>query len=370
MHFAVLCSPDSWYFRDLRRGAERSRGFDHYVSRSHGWQVGPEARIASAKFDLRTVDAVLVRTMPPGSLEQVVFRMDVLARLEAAGTLVVNPPRAIEAAVDKYLTTAKLHAAGLSTPRTFICQTVDDALAGFDALGGDVVLKPLFGAEGRGITRLNDEALRNGPSACSSDSARCFTCKSSFRMMDSTCGCWSSARGCGGCGGAIRSIGAPTSVAARRPNRWSLPPSWSNLPARGRGSWRAGGWSGFVAGHGRRAVCARSQRGAGLAGPFARVRCRCGSRGVRIHGSRSPAAKVIKPRPSSSIQPRPLVAEMSFPATSFSMPPSPADLESAAHGHRHAGAAEITINFNVRQATHGHCPADAGGHRGRGAGQA
>ena len=32
-------------------------------------------------------------------------------------------------------------------------------MAAFTELGGDIVLKPLFGAEGRGITRLNDEAL-------------------------------------------------------------------------------------------------------------------------------------------------------------------------------------------------------------------
>ncbi len=54
--------------------------------------------------------------MPSGSLEQVVLRMDLLARLEAAGTAVINPPRAIEAAVDKYLTTAKLAEAGLNVP--------------------------------------------------------------------------------------------------------------------------------------------------------------------------------------------------------------------------------------------------------------
>ncbi|MCI0357444.1 MAG: ATP-grasp domain-containing protein, partial [Planctomycetaceae bacterium] len=35
----------------------------------------------------------------------------------------------------------------------------DDAMAAFAEFGGDVVLKPLFGSEGRGITRLNDEAL-------------------------------------------------------------------------------------------------------------------------------------------------------------------------------------------------------------------
>ena len=37
---------------------------------------------------------------------QVVFRMDVLGQIEAAGRLVINPPRGIEAAVDKYLATA------------------------------------------------------------------------------------------------------------------------------------------------------------------------------------------------------------------------------------------------------------------------
>ena len=40
-----------------------------------------------------------------------------------------------------------------------VCQTPDAALAAFAALGGDVVVKPLFGAEGRGIARLQDEAL-------------------------------------------------------------------------------------------------------------------------------------------------------------------------------------------------------------------
>ncbi len=101
----------------------------------------------------------MVRSMPPGSLEQVVFRMDVLQRLEATGLPIINPPRALEAAVDKYLATAKLAATGLLVPRTITCQTVDDALAAFADLGGDVVLKPLFGSEGRGIARLNDPAL-------------------------------------------------------------------------------------------------------------------------------------------------------------------------------------------------------------------
>jgi RimK family alpha-L-glutamate ligase len=115
--------------------------------------------VTSAGHNLADFDAILVRTMPPGSLEQVVFRMDCLARYEAAGGIVINPARAVEAAVDKFLTTAKLHAAGLLTPRTICCQTADEAMIAFEQLGGDVVLKPLFGSEGRGITRLMDENL-------------------------------------------------------------------------------------------------------------------------------------------------------------------------------------------------------------------
>lgn len=94
--------------------------------------------------------------MPPGSLEQVVFRMDALHRIAAAGVPVLNPPRAIEAAVDKYLTLALIEAADLPVPSTWAGQGATEALAAFNALGRDVVVKPLFGSEGRGLIRISD----------------------------------------------------------------------------------------------------------------------------------------------------------------------------------------------------------------------
>lgn len=108
---------------------------------------------------LKDFDAVIVRTMPPGSLEQVVFRMNLLAQWELRGVQVLNPARSVECAVDKYLTTARLQSAGLPVPRTVVCETAESALAAFAALGGDVVVKPLFGAEGRGILRVSDPDL-------------------------------------------------------------------------------------------------------------------------------------------------------------------------------------------------------------------
>ncbi|MBC8356111.1 MAG: RimK family alpha-L-glutamate ligase [Planctomycetes bacterium] len=160
MKFAVLAAPDSWYYRDLARAGSAKHVVEvRSFSELSAAIDGNGYHLRSAGIDLCDVDAVIVRTMPPGSLEQVVFRMDALARLEASGVPVVNSPRSLEAAVDKFLSTTKLCEAGLPVPRTIVCQTTDDAMMAFEQLGSDVVLKPLFGGEGRGITRLADESL-------------------------------------------------------------------------------------------------------------------------------------------------------------------------------------------------------------------
>lgn len=161
MQIAVLGWPGSWYVADLGRAAEARRvairaiPFEGLASRLSDEGLS----VRAGELDLTGVDRVLVRTMPPGSLEQVVFRMDALARLEAAGVPVLNPPRAIEAAVDKYLATARLQVAGLPVPATIACETAEAALAAFERLGGDVVVKPIFGSEGRGIFRVSDPDL-------------------------------------------------------------------------------------------------------------------------------------------------------------------------------------------------------------------
>lgn len=182
MKIGVLANEGSWYYRDLARAAEAAGhqclrlDFERLVARagrqgeSFHSTFGQFSRATTSEVpgnpsepkslqSVTMLDAILVRTMPPGSLEQVVFRMDGLARLQAAGLTVVNSPRSLECAVDKYLTTARLQAAGLPVPETIVCEHEDDAMAAFDQLGGDVVVKPLFGAEGRGIVRVSDPDL-------------------------------------------------------------------------------------------------------------------------------------------------------------------------------------------------------------------
>ncbi len=113
----------------------------------------------AADEDLVSGGVVLVRIIPAGSLEQIVFRVDMLHALEERGVLVINSPRTIERTVDKLWTTALLGGAGLPVPETLVCERPDDALQAFRSLGGDVIVKPLFGSMGLGMVRVSDEDM-------------------------------------------------------------------------------------------------------------------------------------------------------------------------------------------------------------------
>ncbi len=160
-NLVALVSGFGWHVADLRRAAgDLDINLEVVPFAQVSAQVGAgKQKVEAGGSVLTASDGVLIRMMPPGSLEQVVFRMDVLHRVVASGVPVWNPPRAVEAAVDKYLTLALLDHAGLPVPPTWTGQTAREALQAFDKLGGDVVVKPLFGSEGRGLVRVSDREL-------------------------------------------------------------------------------------------------------------------------------------------------------------------------------------------------------------------
>lgn len=107
-------------------------------------------------------DGVFVRGVPGGSLEQVVLYLDVLHALEALGVPVYNSGRAIEKSVDKGMTSLLLARAGISVPPTWVTSHVERAAEIWmreRAAGHRIVVKPLFGSQGKGLIRLsgNDE---------------------------------------------------------------------------------------------------------------------------------------------------------------------------------------------------------------------
>jgi tetrahydromethanopterin:alpha-L-glutamate ligase len=104
---------------------------------------------------------VFVRTIPAGSFEQVTLRLGVLHALSEVGILVYNDARAIERCVDKSMTSFLLDRAGIPTPPTWTVETLEAARAIVRAEASPrrpLVLKPLFGSQGRGLQLVASEA--------------------------------------------------------------------------------------------------------------------------------------------------------------------------------------------------------------------
>jgi RimK family alpha-L-glutamate ligase len=160
MKVAILGSRSGWHEARLH-AALRARDVEPVIApvTALAARLGDGPRLAAGDVALDACAAVIVRAIPAGSLEQVIFRVDALHRLTRLGVPVINSARCIERSVDKYFTSALLEDAGIPTPRTRVCERFDDAMAGFEALGGDVVVKPLFGSEGRGMARVSDPDL-------------------------------------------------------------------------------------------------------------------------------------------------------------------------------------------------------------------
>jgi len=115
----------------------------------------PEASVNEINLS-KDIDAMITRPIGRGSLEEILFRMNLLHKIERLGLLIINPPLAIERSVDKYNSLTLFHENGLPVPRTAVTESHEEALKCFHELGGDVVVKPLFGSRGVGAARIND----------------------------------------------------------------------------------------------------------------------------------------------------------------------------------------------------------------------
>ena len=157
VRIGILSSQRGYHVLALEAAA-RARGCEPLffnIARLAGRIRGAPA-VEACGADIGACRAVIVRTIPAGSLEQIIFRMDVLHRLEKSGIRVINSASAIEHTVDKYYTSFLLADAGIPTPRTLVTEDFGTALEACRTMG-DVILKPLFGSEGKGMVRVSDE---------------------------------------------------------------------------------------------------------------------------------------------------------------------------------------------------------------------
>ena len=151
--FAVLGTAHGWHCEQLLLAFERCGAAADFLTVS---ALVSTPGVNGAVSEMSAYDGLVIRGIPSGSLEQVIYRMDALYAMERSGLYCVNSPRTIEKTVDKYLTTALLYEAGLPVPPTICCESAEVAMRAFDVLGGDVVYKPLFGSCGNGLLRLQN----------------------------------------------------------------------------------------------------------------------------------------------------------------------------------------------------------------------
>lgn len=151
----IFAEPTDWHGRQLatalrRQGAAAQIGALRDCAFALG---GPGPGIVIPGL-AALPDAVLVKTIAAGSFEQVTLRLSLLHALARLGIPVVNDARAIERCVDKAMTSFLLHRAGIPIPATLATENGSLAAAHLAAAPTDLVQKPLFGSQGRGLARL------------------------------------------------------------------------------------------------------------------------------------------------------------------------------------------------------------------------
>ncbi len=158
---AIFTDETGWHTRQLQ-AALRSRGAvgrcidlaDCHVDTTLAWHG-----LAIPGFGKSLPDAALVRGIAGGTFEQVTKRLGVLHALRELGVPVYNDARAIERSVDKSMTSLLLHAAGVPTPPTWATESQAQAqriAMREGASGHALVLKPLFGSQGKGLQLVGE----------------------------------------------------------------------------------------------------------------------------------------------------------------------------------------------------------------------
>jgi tetrahydromethanopterin:alpha-L-glutamate ligase len=162
----VVSDQRDWHARQMEAAFA---GIDARVERVDLAECGFDTRSASGLtlpiLGSQLPDAVHVRTLSAGSFEAVTKRLGVLHALASLGVVVWNDARAIERCVDKSMTSFLLARAGLPTPPTWTMESAEAAraLVEREAPRGPLVLKPLFGAQGKGLRLIHGRDELPGP---------------------------------------------------------------------------------------------------------------------------------------------------------------------------------------------------------------
>jgi len=166
---AIMTDETGWHTSRLKK-AFRARGVEARCVDLAECRIDTSWRpygLAIPGFGHTLPDAVFVRGIAGGTFEQVTLRLGILHALRECGVTVYNDARAIEHSVDKSMTSFLLNRYGVPTPETWACESAAFAqrvLLRETAAGRQLVMKPLFGSQGKGLRKLGGTASATLPS--------------------------------------------------------------------------------------------------------------------------------------------------------------------------------------------------------------
>jgi len=95
-----------------------------------------------------------VRGVSGGTLQQVIMRLNMLHILAMQNVTIYNSGKAIERTVDKAMTSFLLQKNSVLTPATWVCESREQANKVRELYNKPLVIKPLFGSQGQGVSKL------------------------------------------------------------------------------------------------------------------------------------------------------------------------------------------------------------------------
>ncbi len=167
----ILTEKEGWHFKQLEQSLKK---YNHKVLSSCLSKmcikiVNNKQMIYIKDKPCDDINNIIVRFIPGGSLEEIVFYLNILKLFEQQGVNVINQASKIEDTVDKLYTSILLSENNIKTPNTYVFRSKTNAHSFLkkNMLNKQFIYKPLFGSQGDNIaivSQPNDLDVINNPS--------------------------------------------------------------------------------------------------------------------------------------------------------------------------------------------------------------
>jgi len=158
MRTLILTDKEGWHYNELKKSLIK---LGHSVFSACLTNISIKLDAIKVKLFINNepipeVDNVIVRFVPGGTLEEIVYFLNILKILESKGVNVINNASSIEKTVDKLHTSYLLNKNNIKTPLTYVLRGHNEAYEFIKNYHKELIYKPLFGSQGDGIKIIRE----------------------------------------------------------------------------------------------------------------------------------------------------------------------------------------------------------------------